>query len=274
MDGVPDIPERELSLDVLGNLDMCRLDTLGGQRLGSIGNLTSLGSRLGGHGGQRLESLGNLESLGKLGLETFGQRLESISRGDLSSNSLEGISRQLLGSLPENDPALNAMLEAAVPSQPQGCSPTQGRSQGAVNMDLLNAWGSLSDMTTLEQRAGEFTINAAPLQSYSRMGGNEYGGHGFSFGSAGGMRGEDAEMRDAQHSPEAQRQADARFGLKDTQMRNGHAPYQQQQQQHFPYGVGSEAFWDPISEPQSFKFNSNFNSGGQQQQQQQHRQEQ
>lgn len=67
----------------------------------------------------------------------------------------------------------------------------------------------------------------------------------------------------------------SRFGLKDTQMRNGHAQYQQQQQ-HFPYGVGSEAFWDPISEPQSFKFNSNYSSGGGQQlqQQQQHRQDQ
>ncbi len=126
MEGVPDIPERELSLDVLGNLDMCRLESLGGQRLGSIGNLPSLGSRLGGHGGQRLESLGNLESLGKLGLETFGQRLESIGHGDLSSNSLEGISRQLLGSLPENDPALKDMLDAAAASQPQDSSPTQG----------------------------------------------------------------------------------------------------------------------------------------------------
>ena len=126
MEGVPDIPERELSLDVLGNLDMCRLESLGGQCLGSIGNLPSLGSRLGGHGGQRLESLGNLESLGKLGLETFGQRLESIGHGDLSSNSLEGISRQLLGSLPENDPAIKDMLNAAIASQPQGSSPTQG----------------------------------------------------------------------------------------------------------------------------------------------------
>ena len=56
-------------------------------------------------------------------------------------------------------------------------------------------------------------------------------------------------------------------------MRNGHEPYQQQQQ-HFPYGNGSEAFWDPISEPQSFKFTSHYSNVAQQQQQPQHRQEQ
>lgn len=112
---MPDIPERELSLDVLGNLDMCWLDMLGGQRLGSVGNLPSLGR----FGGQRLESLGNLESI--------GQRLESFGRADMSSNSLDGISRQLLGSLgslPENDPAIKEMLAAA--AQPDGSSPTQG----------------------------------------------------------------------------------------------------------------------------------------------------
>ena len=39
-----------------------------------------------------------------------------------------------------------------------------GHAQGAINMDLLNAWGSLSDMITLEQRAGEFTNNPGALQ--------------------------------------------------------------------------------------------------------------
>ncbi len=123
---VPDIPERELSLDVLGNLDMCRLESMGGQRLGSVGNMPSLGR----FGGQRLESLGNLESLGKL--ESFGQRLESFGRTDMSSNSLDGISRQLLGSLgslPENDPAIKEMLAQAA-AQPESSSTAQGAPLG------------------------------------------------------------------------------------------------------------------------------------------------
>lgn len=110
---------------MLGNLDMCRLESLGGaQHLGSLGNLPSLGKL----GGQRLESLGNLESLGKL--ESIGQRLESFGQaGDISSNSLDGISRQLLGSLPENDPAIKDMLASIVrsgaSSPPQGERPPQ-----------------------------------------------------------------------------------------------------------------------------------------------------
>lgn len=50
---LPDLPERELSLDVLG------MDPMGAQRLGSMGALGSLQ-------GQTLGSLGNLDSLGKL----------------------------------------------------------------------------------------------------------------------------------------------------------------------------------------------------------------
>ena len=59
-------------------------------------------------------------------LESFNQGdplaacLQSIDRGDLSSNSLDGISRQLLGSLgnlPENDPVLRDML-ASMASAP------------------------------------------------------------------------------------------------------------------------------------------------------------
>lgn len=51
---MPDIPERELSLNVL------QMDQLGAQRLESLG-------ALGGFGEQHLGSLGNLDSLGKLG---------------------------------------------------------------------------------------------------------------------------------------------------------------------------------------------------------------
>lgn len=55
-----------------------------------------------------------------------------------------------------------------------------------------------------------------------------------------------------------------RFGMRDQQqyqpMGIGHAP--QQQQQQFPFGSNSEAFWDPITDPQAFKFPSGFTSGG------------
>ena len=51
---MPDIPERELSLNVL------QMDQLGAQRLESLG-------ALGGFCEQHLGSLGNLDSLGKLG---------------------------------------------------------------------------------------------------------------------------------------------------------------------------------------------------------------
>lgn len=33
-----------------------------------------------------------------------------------------------------------------------------------TNMDLLNVWGSMGDMTTLQQRAGGFGAEAEPLQ--------------------------------------------------------------------------------------------------------------
>lgn len=56
------VPDRELSLDVLGNLDMCRLEALGGQHSKSLSNLGKLDV-------QRLSSLGNLESLSKLDMQ-------------------------------------------------------------------------------------------------------------------------------------------------------------------------------------------------------------
>lgn len=86
------------------------------QQLGSLGNLEPLGRPV---GGQRLESIGNLESLGKL--ESLGQRLESFNRQDLNSDSLDSLSRQLLGSLgslPENDPALSDVLQSATSQAP------------------------------------------------------------------------------------------------------------------------------------------------------------
>jgi hypothetical protein len=129
--------DRELSLDVLGNLDMACLDMLAGgnggggkpsslngnlggalgkfcdgQRLESLGNLESLSkldmAQLGSLGNlealgrpvgahQRLESLSNLESLIKM--DSLGQRLDSFNRADLNSGSLDSLSRQLLGSL-------------------------------------------------------------------------------------------------------------------------------------------------------------------------------
>ncbi len=39
-----------------------------------------------------------------------------------------------------------------------------GQAQLPTNMDLLNAWGSLSDMTHLQQRAGDFGGDADALQ--------------------------------------------------------------------------------------------------------------
>lgn len=68
--------------------------------------------------GLTLGAQGRVESLGRF--EPLGQRLELMSRQDLSSNSLDNMSRQLLGSLgnlPENDPALREML-ASMASAP------------------------------------------------------------------------------------------------------------------------------------------------------------
>ena len=37
-----------------------------------------------------------------------------------------------------------------------------------ADMDLLKAWGSMSDMATLQQRAGDFAPDAEPLQVRAR----------------------------------------------------------------------------------------------------------
>ena len=53
--------------------------------------------------------------------EPLGQRLESLNGQGLSSDSLDGISRQLLGSLgnlPENDPVLRDMLASMASAPP------------------------------------------------------------------------------------------------------------------------------------------------------------
>ena len=71
--------------------------------------------------GAHLASQGKLESLSAISRgDSLAACLQSIDRGDLSSNSLDGISRQLLGSLgnlPENDPVLRDML-ASMASAP------------------------------------------------------------------------------------------------------------------------------------------------------------
>jgi len=60
----------------------------------------------------------------------MGQRLESLNGQEMNSNSLDGISRQLLGSLgnlPENDSVLRDML-ASMASAPAtlGDNPNDG----------------------------------------------------------------------------------------------------------------------------------------------------
>ncbi len=68
--------------------------------------------------GLSLANQGKLESFNHG--DPLAACLQSIDRGDLSSNSLDGISRQLLGSLgnlPENDPVLRDML-ASMASAP------------------------------------------------------------------------------------------------------------------------------------------------------------
>jgi hypothetical protein len=62
---LPDIPERELSLDVL------TMEQLGTQRLESLG-------ALGGFGRQDLGSIGNLESLGKFDAQLFNVKSASM----------------------------------------------------------------------------------------------------------------------------------------------------------------------------------------------------
>ena len=65
---LPDIPERELSLDVLN------MEQLGAQRLESLG-------ALGGFGRQDLGSIGNLESLGK-----FDAQLQHVKSASIMLN--------------------------------------------------------------------------------------------------------------------------------------------------------------------------------------------
>lgn len=71
-----------------------------------------------------------------------------------------------------------------------------GHGQGAVNMDLLNAWGSVSDMTTLEQRVGEFTNDSGPLQvGFRRL---RFWGFSGSFEFSLELSQDSQECRDAQ----------------------------------------------------------------------------
>ena len=70
------------------------------------------------------------ESLGRG--EPMGQRLESLNGQGLSSDSLDGISRQLLGSLgnlPENDPVLREMLASMASAPPTLENNPDGKTQ-------------------------------------------------------------------------------------------------------------------------------------------------
>lgn len=81
-----------------------------------------------------MASQGKLESLGAISRgDPLAACLQSIDRGDLSSNSLDGISRQLLGSLgnlPENDPVLRDML-ASMASAPATLGEDSGGMSGS-----------------------------------------------------------------------------------------------------------------------------------------------
>ena len=125
----------------------------------------------------------------------MGQRLESLNGQGLSSDSLDGISRQLLGSLgnlPENDPVLREMLASMASAPPtlenpdgkcrtpQTCQPCQVPIVGSHSFASMSPSSSPLTLQPMSVAGAGRQVIANDLQQLllSRQHGSPFSGAG------------------------------------------------------------------------------------------------